>query len=84
MVRRTVLRLLGLVLIVGFMLTAEPGFAQKKSPTPKKSTMTDASGRTHVRPVARISDAQRKAAARRRQAAIDKRSPHGRKGWGRK
>ena len=35
------------------------------------ATTTDAAGRTHVRPMGRISDAQRRAAARHRRAVRD-------------
>ena len=70
MYRRTFARFLGLVLMVSALLTgSEFGFAARKL-IPNKTT-TDAAGRTHVRPAGRISDAQRRAAARQRKAVRD-------------
>jgi hypothetical protein len=67
MSRRFVSRILCLVLMLTTLLAgSEIGFAARK-PTPNK-TKTDAAGRTHVRPQGRISDAQRRAAAKKRQA----------------
>jgi hypothetical protein len=64
---RSVARLFCLVLMLVTLLAGgEIGFAARK-PTPNK-TKTDAAGRTHVRPAGRISDAQRRAAAKKRQA----------------
>lgn len=63
--------LLGLLMtMILFVTTGWAGNGHKK-PRPANS-ITDASGRTHVRPMGRISDAQRKAAAKRRKALRDK------------
>lgn len=67
MQRRTIARLLSLVLMLTALLAgSEFGFAARK-PIPNSKT-TDAAGRTHVRPSGRISDAQKRAAAKRRNA----------------
>lgn len=57
--------LLRLVLLLAVAVAIPCGYAAKK-PVARKTT-TDAAGRTHIRPAARISDAQRKAAAHLRQ-----------------
>jgi hypothetical protein len=70
MYRRTFARFLGLVLVVSTLLSgSEFGIAARK-PSPNK-TKTDAAGRMHVRPAGRISDAQRRAAARQRKTVRD-------------
>jgi len=70
MYRRTFARFLALVLMASALLAgSELGFAARKS-IPNKSK-TDAAGRMHVRPAGRISDAQRRAAARQRKAVRD-------------
>ncbi len=66
----TILRLLLLVsllltIVITVTATGWAGNNPKKHPAKQ---MTDAAGRTHVRPAPRISDAQRKAAAQRRKA----------------
>ena len=67
MQRRTIARLLSLVLMLTALLAgSEFGFAARKSIPSSKTT--DAAGRTHVRPSGRISEAQKRAAARRRNA----------------
>ncbi len=78
MVGKTVVRLLGMGLLATSLLATEPAFAQKHSAAPKK-TITDAAGRKHNRPVGRISDAQRKAAARNRKALRAKHGAAGKK-----
>ena len=68
MIRGSLARLLGLVLLITTLLAgSEFGFAARK-PIPTRKT-TDAAGRSHVRPAGRISDAQRRAAASRRRVA---------------
>jgi len=70
MFRQSITRLLGLVLLITTLLAgSEFGFAARK-PIPGRKT-TDAAGRTHVRPAGRISDAQRRAAARQRRTVRD-------------
>ena len=65
MFRQSLARLLALVLLITTLLAgSEVGFAARK-PIPSKKT-TDAAGRSHVRPAGRISDAQRRAAAKQR------------------
>ena len=70
MVRRSFARFLCLVLMLTTVMAgSEFGFAARK-PIPNR-TKTDAAGRMHVRPEGRISDAQRRAAARQRKAVHD-------------
>jgi hypothetical protein len=70
MFRRTFTKILCLVLMLTTLLAgSEFGFAARK-PIPNNKT-TDAAGRTHVRPAGRVSDAQRRAAARQRKAVRD-------------
>lgn len=71
--RHFVARIWRLLLLVSLLLTiavsvTATGWAAGNSPKKKHPAkqMTDAAGRTHVRPAPRISDAQRKAAAQRR------------------
>lgn len=67
MIRRTIAPLLCLILTVSTCLSAvESGIATRKPPKAKRTTVVDASGRTHVRPSGHITDAQRKAAAQHR------------------
>lgn len=56
----------------GTTLWAANGHGSKKKNPPKQ--MTDAAGRTHVRPSGKITDAQKKAAARQRKARVRARS----------
>jgi hypothetical protein len=65
--RRITSRLLCLVLMLTTLLAGSQFAFAARKPIPNKSK-TDAAGRTHVRPAGRISDAQRRAAARKRQA----------------
>jgi hypothetical protein len=63
MANRTLARLFRLFAILAILLvTIHTGFAAKKQ-VPNRS-VTDAAGRNHVRPAGRISDTQRKNAAR--------------------
>jgi hypothetical protein len=60
------------LLLATFLLFLVPsGSARTKTRKPP-ATITDAAGRVHVRPAAKITDAQRKAAAKHRKAVRDK------------
>lgn len=82
--KKTFVRLLGLGLLATLLLATEAGFAQKRSTTPRRTTMTDAAGRTHTRGMNRVSDAQRKAAAKHLQALRAKHAPGGKKNGGKR
>ncbi len=60
--------LLLLALLWGAGLASAQSGSFRSNPRRAKATMTDAGGRKHVRPAGRISEAQRKAAARNRSA----------------
>ncbi len=64
-----ILILLTLLVAVSVSSTGVWAANHPKKKTPRKE-MTDAAGRVHVRPSGRITDAQRKAAARRRAAHV--------------
>jgi hypothetical protein len=71
MFRRSLTRIFCLVLMIATLLAGSQfGFAARK-PIPSRKT-TDAAGRTHVRPAGKISDAQRRAAARQRKAVRER------------
>ena len=71
MFRRSLTRIFCLLLIIATLLAGSQfGFAARK-PIPSRKT-TDAAGRTHVRPAGKISDAQRRAAARQRKAVRER------------
>jgi hypothetical protein len=57
-------------MIATLLAGSQFGFAARK-PIPSRKT-TDAAGRTHVRPAGKISDAQRRAAARQRKAVRER------------
>ena len=84
MVYKTFVRLLGLGLLATSLLATEAGFAQKSPTSAKKTTVTDAAGRTHTRPSGHITDAQRKAAAKHRKALHSKHAPGGKKNGGKR
>lgn len=87
MVRKTLVRLLGLGLLATLLLATEAGFAQKSSAAARRTTrttMTDAAGRTHTRSAGRISDAQRKSAAQHRKALRAKHGGAGKKNGGKR
>jgi hypothetical protein len=85
MVPKTLVRLLGLGLLATLLLATEAGFAQKSSASSaRKTTVTDAAGRTHTRPSGHISDAQRKAAAKHRKALRSKHVSGGNKKGGKR
>lgn len=80
---RAFARILALVLMVSTLLAgSEFGFAARK-PIPNKTT-TDAAGRTHVRPNGRITDAQRRAAAKLRGAVRENWNRSNKKNGGRR
>lgn len=71
MFRRSLTRIFCLVLVIATLLAGgQFGFAARK-PIPSRKT-TDAAGRTHVRPAGKISDAQRRAAARQRKVVRER------------
>jgi len=71
MFRRSLTRIFCLLLMIATLLAGSQfGFAARK-PIPSRKT-TDAAGRTHVRPAGKISDAQRRAAARQRKAVRER------------
>lgn len=53
-------------------LCGAPVSARTKPPRKPAAMITDAAGRVHVRPASKITDAQRKAAAKHRKAVRDK------------
>ncbi len=64
-------RTLGIIVRLLLVITAlcwGVGQASAQKKAQPKTKITDAAGRTHVRPTPRISDAQRKAAAQHRKA----------------
>ena len=71
MFRRSLTRIFCLVLMIATLLAGSQfGFAARKHIPSRKTT--DAAGRTHVRPAGKISDAQRRAAARQRKAVRER------------